>query len=406
MITEQLNPCFFWISESIKSERAIAQSRGDLDSFAKTLTVDYLVDKIQLKRDYKWLVNKIEENDFSPRYPVAVSIVLFLNHKKGLPLKKSFTKKAKDLLLKAVSLNLTNQKYIDVYTYISRSKYKIAGLKERLEKLRHDSESTLNLNTLIEVDFALREKGVKSDLWDKKVDILSKSLNLARISKLGILLNDTLNDNERVNQIVTLVEQRCNETLENMSLPTISLAIYEAEKIINTNLPQEKLRSILEALKVQDKKWSEIISEVSENGVTVDLNKVNNLLNFSIDESIWVLELLSSVSRIRTVQIGKSEYDELSVYQNLKSKGKFVSSRLDLIKFLVSNTLFVLLGIWYLKQKLSSVNFSLSLEYFSLYVIPLIAIIVLLQSDISFWKNGKFDLMKLLSSISDRISSK
>lgn len=403
---KQLNPGVFWLDEEIKSEQLIARSRNDLDSFAKTLILDFLDKDKELKTNFYWLVKKIEDLNFTPKYCTSVAIVIFLNRKiRGLNLSNTFNKNAKDLLGKICNFTLTPQKYMEVYYYLSQADYKAFDIKRWVENFRDSSKEKGDIQFLLEADFALSRDVTTREYWEK-IELDKFGTSLEKLAKLGILLKESGSKEVHIEKILRMVEEECQRNFKTMSLPTISLAIYEAERIINTNLPASKLDDILLKLQEGNLKWSKIIKSIKEDGATIDIDGLNGLPRLSLEDSFWALNLLLATSRRETYQLSEDQYSRFAEYTREIESGKLVTSRRTVFFFLLTNAVAIFISWLYVRDQitLSKIAPSLNFDYLKLFTIPTLVALGLLKINLDFWKSGKFDILAAIDSLLDRIS--
>lgn len=397
MRVKQLNPCYFWFSENLRSEQAIAGARLDLNSYAMTLTASKNVfDKSKVKKDFEWLIEEIESKSFDVRYSIAMAISLYLADKhRFLSLKRNTKKRMFNVFLEVLNKKLPNQIYIDSYYFLKHIKFKGLGAHKKLlldfrEKVLSDDDSI----QLLELEFSLGSEYFSQNRWDAFVD--SEALSTSKLSKLGLMY---LGKNpDKVGEIIRKLEEKCFENMTNASLPLISLAIYEAEKMINTNLPASGLKEVLKTLKKEKRKWAQIITNIENNGITVDLKRLSQYSQFTIGESLWSLAFLESASRYETYQITEVEEKHLKNYQTLLHRGQFITSVKDMLSFILFNVVFLILSI-FLIMLLVRNALTASLKA----VIVVVGIIVTLKgfyvAHKSYWKNGVFSLKSWLESI-------
>lgn len=405
MVTKQLNPCYFWLFENLKAEQAIAKSREDLDSYSKILASSAFANNPNLKNDFAWLSKKIEGNKFSPRYSTSVAVCLYLNKSQNLNLSKSFKIKAIELLGKLGELGLPAQKYLEAFYYLRDLKYDTQSILDKLIDFRDSSIEKKDIDFLLEFDFVLPKDLRSSQDWDR-IDIDSPSFNLSKISKLGLILTNPANNKGNIEKILTNVEKKCYQTFEDLSIPAITLAIYEAEKIISTNLDSDKLDALLHVLKKQNKNWSSLISEIKKDGVTVDLEKVNGLLKLSLEDSLWTIELFHKTGRKETYQIGNEDVKEFLIFRKLKNEGNLVTSIKSLLLFIVFN-IFSIMIIWlYIWKALLPVFYSSKMLFSMGAALPVALILLLIRIHVKFWKTGKFDIFNAIDDAVNKILNK
>ncbi len=397
MYTKQVNPCYVWFSESLKSEKAISKAREDLSSYACTLTAPVSVfEKPEMTSSFNWLVKELENKKFDPRYSVAMAVVYYLASKhRFLSLGKTTSKAILDKLNWILDKKLPKQIFIDVYYYLKATKFgNLAEYKKMLLSLREGALANKDSDLLLEVEFSLGIEYLSQDYWDF-LNIKKYGFNIPKLCKLGLLLQDKgVGD---VENIINKLESECLEKISDSSLPIISLAIFEAEKLINTNLSTDRLSKILELLKLENRGWAKIISNIQENGVTVDLKELNRHSKFSISESLWSLNFLYITSRNETFQITDEDKNSLENYQKIISKGKFVTAKRYVFSFVFFNAIFIGVSAYLIQQLIiGASNPKLGLILFGLGLLFLVG--GLYQAHKHYWRTGEFGIESWLRS--------
>lgn len=408
MISKQLNPNYYWLLEHLHSEKVIAESRGDLDTYAKIMASSVIEEGEDWKSDCRFLREGVVKHKFSPRYSVAVSVCLLLDSKGKMKLDKNFKSKSRNLLSEIIGQHLPRQKVMDVCYYLRQLKGDFKEIYKEVNKYREIALEKKDIELLIESSFAL---GQEADFESVTSMIATGSLDLplGRRSKVAILGYNKLSK-EVIQKILEDIETDCYEKLDNMSLPSISLAIYEAEKIINTNLKREELNNILNTFRSENKKWSKLISEIEEDGVTVNLEKINGFLNISSEDSLWALELMNLASRRETYQVGEGEFEEYSEYRRLIKNGKFVTSK----KALLGLVVFDLVAIGILTFLLKKIFFVDDFDWYqfliqkngaitSFFLLGLILAVYL--SNLKFLQTGRFSILTAFEKFLEKFSN-
>lgn len=343
---KSLNPVYFWLTENLFTEQAIAGQKNDLDSYALTLSSDLVLSPGEFKTKFDILYKSLSRDKFKLKYVMASSILLYLSKKHKITVKSEDVSQIKSEIASIHDKNLPLKYLILTYYF---SKFFDPSMVKELEKKLSDNRDLCikqnNLDDLIEIEFALGQKYFSRSRWDS-FDIESSTFYIGKLSKLGLLYFD-LGNFEKAKSIINNVEKRVWEKISTASLPTISLMVYEAEKLISTNLPSNDLTEILQLLKRQNKAWAKLITNIQTNGVTVDLKNFNNMSALDPEDTSWCINLLVSTKRDRTYQIGEGEYGDFKNFLKTKTKNALPVSRSSVMFFTSFICLIVVLAYIY-----------------------------------------------------------
>lgn len=332
MDEKSLNPVYFWLSENLFTEQTIAEQKKDLDSYALALSCGIEYPAKELKTRFALLYNELVKEQFKVKYVIASSILLYLSKKHRLHIKPNHTSQIKGAITSIHDMRLPFKYKMLTYYF---SKQFDSSYAPQLEKvLISERDSWIqqdSFDDLIEVEFALGSKYFSKVKWDN-FDLASSAFDIGKLSKLGLLYADT-NDSQKVKAIINLVEKRVWEKISTTSLPTISLLVYEAEKLISTNMPTNELIDTLELLKKQNKDWAKLITTIQTDGITVDLKNFNHISGLSSEDICWSINLLKATDREKTYQLSSSEYKSFNNFLKTERKDALPVSRLSILFF-------------------------------------------------------------------------
>ncbi len=322
MDKKSLNPIYFWISENLLLENEISYGREDFNSFALTLTSYFAFSNSELSAKLKYLYQKLSNTHFNIRYSVAMSILLDF-HSKG----KISINSADRVQIQSTLKGIHNKSMVplkdklNVYYHIKNiNGFDLLEYKSCLEVLRLELKQGNKLRELLEVEFSLGLDYYSRDLWGA-LDLSKAKFELVELSKLGLLYLE-LGQESKAKETLVIIENDVWNKVSDISLPTISLLIYEAEKLISTNLHPSKLAEILVTLKKQNKDWAGLITDIQKDGITVNLNKISRLSTLSPEENSWTLLLMERYGLKETYQLGEVEYNSFQEYQAISKKEK------------------------------------------------------------------------------------
>lgn len=345
MENKLLNPVYIWISENVQTEKEIAKEKSDLYCYALSLSCDFLYSEQQVKKELRWLAKAIAKEGYKPKHAVAMAICLYLESKYNARLDRSFvsnsTKVLKNIHEMEIPLGVKSAAYYFQHKYDSRGNEK---LRQYLIGKQKELTNQHNLTSLAEVEFALSGEVFSEKLWkDSENEIVSFEID--KKSKIALLLKQ--NNIPGWEKYLDQIERKCQKKISEASIPIISLLVYEAEKLISTNLPTDKLNELLEALKKKKKSWASLISQIQENGVTLNLTRLNQISGLNIEEACWALQLLNESGRKVILQMSELDKKDLAEYRQLKSSKPSFIPMPAVKNYLIFALLWLLLGFIY-----------------------------------------------------------
>lgn len=411
MINKFNNPIYFWIRQNLFIENSIAKGRNDLNSYALTLSTSFAYSEQKLKTGYAYLIDQLDkEKNILPQYSIALSVALYLHESHRFHIPRNLSA-SKDSLIKLFEASIPLMPKLTSYYFLNKAGYHdLDQFKDYLEdKLKLFIEEK-DYPNIIEVDFALQQV---SDIWEG-FDYRSLKLEIDKYSKLASILYDK--DAEGVNDLIYIIERKAWEKISNNSIPMISLLIYEAEKLISTNLSADNLSVILNELKINSA-WKPNIQSLEADNITVNLNDFTNIAYLNTGESCWILSLLEKTDRKEIYEITEREHQLLNDYVDItKNKNNFIPSD-DLNRYLISSiiVLFIFLSyiyfavislaLYYLKNpneikniKFIPETFGDIFQYHPFVFIPLF-IVLLYRMYLTLLNEKKFQYKNLISMI-------
>lgn len=314
------NPLYLSLKEQVSTENIIFKYKNDYYTTALTLTAENCFKKRYIKDSTKYLigeVNKLIGDKKTLTYFKEAGVVLSLANKYGIS-GTSEIQKYMEECLRTVGDTSTPPQILGSVGYFLRvsgnnpdnfDTFQIS-LSNKLDKYI----SSGNLNAVIDISIGLKSLKPDQKHWIKKrAEEKLGSLALERISKLIILFNQE-------NGYVEKLEESLSDNLGSATYPDIGFSIFEAQKIINSNIPNTSLKNILIELKKVDPSWSKMITNMESEGITIDVAQLHKVPNFSPHQDVWSLLGLELSDRARTVQIGEKEYQGFLDYSDRTSR--------------------------------------------------------------------------------------
>lgn len=414
MDDKTLNPIYSWIVESVLTEQEIAKEKVDLYSFSLSLACDFLFSKKLLSEFAAFLEKNISARKFSLRDVVPMAVSLCLKEKDGISLDKKFIEQALNCIGNLADKNIPlGMKIMTFYFAKQYNNIKLEGLKALLIDKQREFKEQRSLDNLIEVEFALGTEHFSEEIW-KDFDSDTSAFEINKLSKLAILLKQN-GKNELAEKCIKRIEKKTREKISSSSLPVISLLIYEAEKLISTNLSSEKLNEILDSLKRKNTAWAKLISEIQDKGITLDLKRLNRISGLNIEDSCWALFTLEAFGRKETYQMSTQDKENLNKYNELIKDGIILIPSKAVRSYFLYTVLLTMLGFLYLNltgfQQLKSIYLNIQSisgvrivpellgDFWSLPVVTIIFVKYYFYSWRYLVTKKNFDLKALASSI-------
>lgn len=346
-----INPIYNWLSESVLTDNLIASQKKDATSWGLSLCCDFLYSKSKLKAEVLSLAEQIVSTNHKVKDALAMAIVVFLSEKHSISLPKNFFQNSKEVISQLGNQRVPASLKVETYFFAKQvSQFSIDDLKISLEGLRRDAIERRNFSDLIEIEHALGSEYFSPAIWSDPTNV--EGLGVSKRSKLGLLEIECGVQNTSM----AVVEKKTWERINDASLPTISLLVYEAEKLISTNLESAELEKVLNVLQKGNTSWAQLITDIQASGVTVDINRLNRVPSLSIDESVWSLLLLNGCNRKETYQITQEEKEQLDAYkQILSTQENLIPQRAIAIFSVVSLAIFFLVGYYFASYGISKI---------------------------------------------------
>lgn len=321
------------LRDQVATENAIFSSGGDLYSTALTLTIASAFSKKYIKDSVKNLRQELDailSQRQSLSYFKDSCLLYYLIKTTGTSEGKIIKKFLESSFKQIASSNISPQ-ILGTTNYFLKE---VAGNLPNYGSLQSSLLSRLegyidNQNINASIDIAIGIEAIPSSVQSKLEHLIKSkgdSLDFERIAKVSILTNN-------IDSVIKL-ENHIIENMRSWSQPDVNLSIIEAQKIINSNIPADTLENVLEHLKSSDTKWSQMISNIQENGVTIDISQLQRIPNFSINQDVWAVIALEKSGRDTTYQIPEADYKSYLNYSS-RTKMGFYSIKITSVWWLV-----------------------------------------------------------------------
>lgn len=313
------NPLYLALRDQISTENVIFKQKQDLYATALTLTATNCFKKGYIKDNTKDLIIAVKsliKDTKSLTYFKESGIIFSLAKKHSV----GGTKEIKEYLeecFKTVGKSNTPPQILGSVGYFLNEHKSSLDNYEFFQVALSDKVngfiSNNNLNAAIDSSIGIANFSDEQKEWLKKqASTKLKSLAVERISKLVILFNE--------DDYVKALEEALTESLGSVTYPDIGFSIFEAQKIINSNIPNTSLSNILTELKKVDASWSKMITNMESEGITIDVAQLHKVPTFSPHQDVWSLIGLESSGRAQTVQIATKEYKDFVNYLSKTDK--------------------------------------------------------------------------------------
>lgn len=357
-----MNPLYDWLKYSLAIELEIAKKRNDLNSVAMCLNCHDVFGPIKHTREIAYLKDALENKGASLKDSIAIAFIYRLNEESKLKLSASYRNSIENLIGDLPNTSIPEKIKILAYDMVSGVKDKnVEKLKEHLLEKQKDWRENNRRDDLIEVDSILG-KEYYSDIWKNITP--DKDFTIDKIAKLGtILLESSIG---KPSTIINILESKLRNIRSKSVLPKISLSVYEAEKLIDSNLPPQQLNELLNSLKKQQE-WTKLIKTVQEDGITLDLERLHNITILSTEDIVFSIKFIQLAGRTRLHQITPKQFTSLKEYVEIRKSGGLVIKRSDLKIFYISTSIisFAYLFYWMTVGKPAISNLFSGKELFS-----------------------------------------
>ena len=329
------NPLYLSLKEQISTENIIFKQKNDYYTTALTLTAEDCFKKTYIKDSTKDLVREVTglvKDAKTLTYFKEAGLVLSLAKKYSVGGTDEIRKYLEGCLKTVGSTGTPPQILGSVGYFLRVNGSQLDNFDTFQSSLSNKLDGYIskgNLNAVVDISIGLKSLTSNQEGWIKgQVEAKLDSLALERISKLVILFNNE-------DGYISKLEESLSDNLGSATYPDIGFSIFEAQKIINSNIPNTSLKNILIELKKVDSSWSKMITNMESEGITIDVAQLHKVPNFSPHQDIWSLLGLSLSGRAKTVQVSEKDYQGFLDYSGRKNKSYRNVSVLSFIALLV-----------------------------------------------------------------------
>lgn len=317
---QSYNPLYLALKEQISTENIIFRQKEDIYTTALTLVAEDCYTKTYVKDNVKDLVGKTKllvKDSKSLSFFKEAGLVLALAKKHSVGNTKELEKYVDECLARVGSTTIPPQALGNVGYLLTKADYKTNNFIKFQKALSDKLDSLItsrNLNAAIDISLGLNTLNERQKNWvlGQAEEKLS-SLSLEKISKLVIIQAES--------SFVARLEEALSEMIGSVTYPDVGFSIFEAQKIINSNIPNTSLKNILAELKKVNTSWATMISAMESEGITIDLAQLHKVPNFSPHQDVWAIIGLSEAGRVKTVQVDEKEYQNFVSYTSKEGRG-------------------------------------------------------------------------------------
>ena len=334
-----LNPAYVKIREQIRTESIIFKQKGDLYATALTLTAEDCFEKGYLQRNALGLIRQIEllvtGKDSLSLYKEA-GMAYHLAKKQNIKNISGIKEYLEKTLAKVGASRMPPQILGSVAYFLKQhdATLKIFNVFQTslINKL-DDLINKGNLNAVIDLSVGIKNMRAQQCKWlsEQSLKALDRC-SLERVAKLTVIF-------PKETSYWKKLEQLTNENNGTSSIyPDIAFSLFEAQKIINSNIPGASLKNILSELKKVDSSWSRLITDMEAQSITIDATELHQLPNFSPHQDVWILLGLLEAGRAKTVQVNEGDYQGYLYYAGWQDKGCAIMNKKSFVALILLAT--------------------------------------------------------------------
>ncbi len=330
-LPKSYNPLYLSLKEQIATENVIFKQKNDFYTTALTLTAEDAFKHSYIKESLRELIGNIRPliaDSDSLTYFKESGLIVSLSQKYKVSGTNEIKKYLEKCLVSIATTNTPPQILGSVGYFLKLNSAQLNNFSQ-FQSSMADKLSTYiasgNINAAIDISIGLSVLTTNQADWIKQRSIEKlNSLAIERISKLVILFTgDPI--------YIEKLEESLSNSIGSSTYPDIGFSIFEAQKIINSNIPDTSLKNILTELKRVDPSWSKMIANMEAEGITIDVTQLHKIPNFSPHQDVWSLFGLSISGRSKTVQVSETDYKD---YLDYSSKTKNTYKKVNVISLL------------------------------------------------------------------------
>jgi len=141
--------------------------------------------------------------------------------------------------------------------------------------------------------------------FSRLVQCSREDLGLERLSKAILFMN---RNKQTPLWLINLLEQRIRKELSLLKSPEIEFSLFQAHKLVNSNIPPQHLSKVLKTLKPIKPDWSKWIEKIEKDGVFINLRQFSKLPSFSPNDDVWTLIAMTETNRKYSYQLSQDDY--------------------------------------------------------------------------------------------------
>lgn len=315
------NPIYTRLKEHVLFENEISKKRKDLESQYFTLLADFSFNQHVIQNQIQDILKEKNYKDCSSLSDIKeFSLLIKLSSIHNVPIENNVFESFEYLLNELVSSKTYPVVAKSTISWILKDVQAfeplLLKLQEQLDQNCIKYLSKYEYKEGIELAFGSNNDSAIDKIISNPIQFTKHAQNWPRdkIAKAIIRLNSV--EGFSLSELVKILESKIDQEFSSWVEPDIWLAIIESEKIVNSNISQSEIDSVLNNLKNAKDSWAKIIESIDKEGVHIRLNNVMKRPTFSPFEDTLSLLALKCQDREYTIQISKKRYEDLILFEN------------------------------------------------------------------------------------------
>lgn len=326
-IKEFKNPIYSRLCEQLLLEHSIHRERKSGLDFSITLVCDHLFGREDLAQHLKLSRDQDAKVTIANIVHTSILVTLDKRHQVGL-FSDSFLRS--NILDKIIAIS-TSQSFpssskslvIFFLKEISLFQEACSSISGKLSLLVKSQLDERNYSVVPDLIFGCLDRDILSN---NDVQALAGDAifwTREKIAKMVLyLISNGMQDDAM--SFVKILENKIEEEFNSWIEPDIWLSIIESEKLINSNLPIDEVRLLLQNLKRTNVAWSKVIEGIETDGIFIRLNSFQGKAVFSSTEDSLSVLALKKAQRQTVFQINS---EDAQLFEKLSEPGKKISSK-------------------------------------------------------------------------------
>lgn len=363
-----INPLFTSLREQVVTENVMFESKGDIFNTSLTLLCEFCFERDDYLKRTLSLVKRIEgqiSTDPGLAFIKEAALGYYLSSRlkrKSKRLRNFLNYYVNDLVDSRIS---SNTKGLVGYC-LSRSLIDSSQVKTLLNFLKTEGIKAFKSgNITVAIDYIFGVENLNPELqksFEREVRTKAEDLSIERLAKAILFLSK---NGHEVEQFINILEQKIQSELSSWKVPEIELSLFEAYKLVNSNIPQKHLDVILTHLKKVKTRWATLIDKIKKEGVFLNLQQFKKIPSFSPNNDVWALLALKGSNREYSYQVSQEEHKEYLQLRRDKSTGYFKTHKSSVWNLMIFSVFLTLVDLRLFTIYKGSLTDVLTLKVFS-----------------------------------------